>query len=367
MGAGNSVSEPFSFCKTRAGIGPLEPKNLAERNSCWSCHKTTDCAGPLSTRLSHHYSPVLLGGITDFGPETFGMSRILVVEDSHSQSVLLKGVLAAHGFEVTVVEEGVAALEAIIRQPPHVVVTDMLMPGMNGLELVEQVRKRFPRVPTVLITEYGSEDVAAEALHRGAVGYIPKRRIDSDLVPCLERVLGIAKANPRHQKLIDELVTNELRFELDNYLSVVPHLVSHLQDCVGLMQLCDETAQLRLGIALSEAMTNAIYHGNLEMSSEQRNDDGRNWFDFAQNRSRESPYRDRRVQVAAIFSRESAKFVICDEGSGYNPALLPDPLDYANLAKASGRGLLLIHCFLDEVSHNAAGNEITLVKRRDQR
>ena len=295
------------------------------------------------------------------------MSRILVVEDSHSQRVLLKGVLEAHGFEVTVVEDGGAALEAISRQPPHVVVTDMLMPGMNGLEVVEQVRKRFPRVPTILITEYGSEDVAAEALHRGAVGYIPKRRIDSDLVPCLERVLGIAKANPRHRKLIDGLVTNELRFELDNDLSVVPHLVSHLQDCVGLMQLCDETAQLRLGIALSEAMTNAIYHGNLELSSEQRNADGRNWFDFAQQRSQEAPYRNRHVHVAASLSRESAKFVIRDEGSGFNPALLPDPCDHANLDKASGRGLLLIHCFLDEVSHNAAGNEITLIKRRDQR
>ncbi len=293
------------------------------------------------------------------------MSRVLVVEDSHSQSVLLKGVLQAHGFEVTVVADGGAALESITRRQPHVVVTDMLMPGMDGLELVEQIRKRFPRVPTILITEFGSEDIAAEALHRGAVGYIPKRRIDSDLVPCVERLLAIARGNPRHQKLIDELVTNELRFVLDNDLSVVPHLISHLQDCVGLMQLCDETAQLRLGIALSEAMTNAIYHGNLELSSEQRNEDGRNWYDFAQKRSQEAPYRDRKVHVAVSLSREAVKFVIRDEGIGFDPARLPDPRDHANLAKASGRGLLLIHCFVDEVSHNATGNELTVVKRRE--
>jgi CheY-like chemotaxis protein len=171
------------------------------------------------------------------------MSRILVVEDSRTQSTVLKGTLESHGFEVTVAENGVAALEAISRQAPHAVLTDLLMPVMNGLELVEQIRKRFPRVPTILVTEYGSEEVAAEALQRGAAGYIPKRRIANDLVPSLERVLGIAKANPRHQKLIDGLLTNELRFVLDNDLSVVPHLVSHLQDCVGLMRLCDETAQ----------------------------------------------------------------------------------------------------------------------------
>lgn len=293
------------------------------------------------------------------------MSRILVVEDSRTQDAFFKGVLESHGFEVTVVESGAAALEAIHRQPPHVVLTGLLMPVMNGLELVEQVRKQFPRIPTVLITEFGSEEIAAEALHRGAAGYIPKRRIESNLVPCLERVLGIAKANPRHQKLIDGLAHNELRFVLDNDLSMVPHLVSHLQDCAGLMQLCDETAQLRLGIALSEAMTNAIYHGNLELNSELREADGRNWFNFAQQRLQVAPYRNRRVHVAASLSRESATFVIRDEGPGFDRRQLPNPLDPANLAKCSGRGLLLIHCFLDEVSHNAAGNEITLVKRRE--
>lgn len=293
------------------------------------------------------------------------MSRILVVEDSRTQSAFLKEILESHGFEVAAAEHGEAALVAIGRQPPHAVLTDLLMPVMNGLELVEQIRKRFPRVPTILVTEYGSEDVAAEALHRGAAGYIPKRRIATDLVPSLERVLGIAKANPRHKKLIEGLVTNELQFVLDNDLSVVPHLVSHLQDCVGLMQLCDETAQLRLGIALSEALTNAIYHGNLELSSDLRNADGRNWFDFALRVAQEPAFRDRKVHVQASLSREFANFVIRDDGPGFDPSLLPDPLDPANLAKVSGRGLLLIHCFLDEVRHNDAGNEITLVKHRD--
>jgi CheY-like chemotaxis protein len=293
------------------------------------------------------------------------MSRILVVEDSRTQSMVLKGTLESHGYQVTVVEDGEAALAAIGQQPPHVVLTDLLMPVMNGLELVEQIRKRFPRVPTILITEYGSEDVAAEALRCGAVGYIPKRRVDTDLIPSLERVLGIAKANPRHRKLIDELVTNELHFVLDNDLSVVPHLVSHLQDCVGLMHLCDETAQLRLGIALSEAITNAIYHGNLELSSELRNSDGRNWFEFALVTAQEPAFRDRKVHVHASLTREQAEFVIRDEGPGFDASSLPDPRDPSNLAKASGRGLLLIRCFLDEVHHNATGNEITMIKRRD--
>src|SRR5712692_7999404 len=99
------------------------------------------------------------------------MTRILVVEDSPTQARFLKDTLASEGFCVTVTRNGAEALDEIGRQPPHLVLTDLFMPVMNGLELVEQIRKRFPRVPAVLITEYGSEEVAAEALQRGAVGY----------------------------------------------------------------------------------------------------------------------------------------------------------------------------------------------------
>jgi CheY-like chemotaxis protein len=295
------------------------------------------------------------------------MSRVLLVEDSRTQSVYLKGFLSSHGFEVQIAENGADALEEIRRRPPHVVLTDFRMPGMSGLELIAAIRQQFPRVPSLMITEYGSEDVAAEALKLGAVGYVPKRRIDSDLVHTLESVLGIANANPRHRKLIDGLMMNELSFELPNDLSVIPHLVSHLQDCVGLLQLCDETAQMRLGIALAEALSNAVYHGNLELRSDIRDDAERNWYRFAQVRLTQPPYCDRKVHVRAHLCRENATFVIRDEGPGFDRRKLPDPCDDANLCKNSGRGLLLIHRFVDEVHHNTLGNEITLVKHKEAR
>jgi anti-sigma regulatory factor (Ser/Thr protein kinase) len=60
----------------------------------------------------------------------------------------------------------------------------------------------------------------------------------------------------------------------------------------------------------------------------------------------------------------AAVFVIRDEGPGFDVATVPDPTDPENFTKPSGRGLLLIRTFMDEVKHNAAGNEITLVRRR---
>ena len=62
-----------------------------------------------------------------------------------------------------------------------------------------------------------------------------------------------------------------------------------------------------------------------------------------------------------------ARYVIRDEGPGFDLNRVPDPTDMSNLERISGRGLLLINTFMDEVRHNKAGNEITMVKRREKR
>ena len=63
-------------------------------------------------------------------------------------------------------------------------------------------------------------------------------------------------------------------------------------------------------------------------------------------------------------TRQEAVFVVRDEGNGFDPSQLPDPTDPANLERVSGRGLLLIQTFMDQVEHNERGNEITMRKRK---
>jgi anti-sigma regulatory factor (Ser/Thr protein kinase) len=69
------------------------------------------------------------------------------------------------------------------------------------------------------------------------------------------------------------------------------------------------------------------------------------------------------VFCTARLSRAEVSVTIRDEGPGFDPGSLPDPTDPANLGRIGGRGLLLIRTFMDSVTHNQAGNEITLVKR----
>jgi anti-sigma regulatory factor (Ser/Thr protein kinase) len=113
---------------------------------------------------------------------------------------------------------------------------------------------------------------------------------------------------------------------------------------------------------MHEALTNAILHGNLELQSTLKEQDEKAFYRLAQERRREPPYSDRRVTVELKLSRPEAVFVVRDEGHGFDPATLPDPTDPANLGRVHGRGLLLIHTFMDRVQHNDKGNEITMIK-----
>ena len=132
------------------------------------------------------------------------------------------------------------------------------------------------------------------------------------------------------------------------------------------MKLCDQNGLIRVAVALREALSNAIVHGNLEVASELREQDDGTYANLIKTRQQEEPYDDRHVHIVARETRFEARYVIRDEGPGFNADNLPDPTDPANLEKVSGRGMLLIRTFMDDVRHNAKGNEITMTKFRDR-
>jgi anti-sigma regulatory factor (Ser/Thr protein kinase) len=129
------------------------------------------------------------------------------------------------------------------------------------------------------------------------------------------------------------------------------------------LQRYDRTERMRVGMALQEALVNAIYHGNLEVSSDLRQEDERVFHDLADNRRRQPPYRERRIHVRVCLGRSETVYVVQDQGPGFDPGSLPDPTDCHNLDRIGGRGLMLIRTFMDHVAHNPRGNEITMIKR----
>lgn len=291
---------------------------------------------------------------------------VLIVDDSPVDRLVTGRMLAkAGGWQVAQAGDGEEALAAMAKRPPAVVLTDLQMPRLDGLALVERVREEFPKVPVVLMTGNGSEEIALAALKAGAASYVPKRNLASELIPTLEKVLAASKTDEQRGRVLGCLGGRVSRFVLDNDPGLVQPLIAILREDLLAVGVCDQTEVTRVGIALEECLLNAIYHGNLGVSSSLKQEgDGSAFYRLAAERREEAPYRDRRVRVGVRVTPDAAAFVIADDGPGFDVSSLPDPTDPENLIRPHGRGILFMRMFMDDVRYTPKGNRVTLVKRR---
>ncbi|MHB1424062.1 MAG: response regulator [Gemmataceae bacterium] len=290
---------------------------------------------------------------------------VLIVDDSATDRHLAGAIVQkCEGWQALFATNGREALEMLSQHAADVVLTDMLMPEMDGLELVRAIRAQHPLAPVILMTAHGSEDLAIQALRNGAASYVPKNSLARDLAETLDTLLAVGQSNRREQMILGCLVHHETHYRLDNDVALVAPLVGHLEHQLERMKLCEPSGLVLIGVALHEALTNAILHGNLGVSSESRETNEKEYYRQIAERRTQPPWSERRVRVGVTLTAQEAVFVIADEGDGFDPEMLPDPTDPANLERVSGRGLLLIQTFMDRVEHNERGNQITMVKRR---
>ncbi|MCS6863485.1 MAG: response regulator [Gemmataceae bacterium] len=308
-----------------------------------------------------------------FGPElqppsgVLEIPLILVADDSVLEQRYVGKILEEHGnWRVHFVRDGEEALAQIPKLKPAILLTDLHMPKMDGLTLVEKVRAEYPLVPVVLMTGSGSERIAVAALKAGAADYVSKQALTHDLGPILERVLSARQAEHRRYKVLQGMTRRSSQFVLENDPTLVPPLVAQLREDLIEIGLCDWTGATRVGIALEEALLNAIYHGNLEVSSELRQNGDEAFHQLAKSRRQQLPYSARRVRVTARMTPQAAKIMIADEGPGFDVSQLPDPTQPAFLERPSGRGILLMRTFMDVVEYNSTGNRVTMIKRRER-
>jgi CheY-like chemotaxis protein len=291
------------------------------------------------------------------------MAKVLVVDDTAVDRRLAGRLLEkSSNLEVRYASNGSEALERIRLDQPDLVLTDLQMPDIDGLQLVTSIAESWPELPVVLMTAHGSENVAAQALANGAACYVPKTELAEELLPTVSQILSMSISDQRYRRLIGCATRTEFEFELENDGELIEPLVDLIQQVVHSMNLFDSAGRVRLGVALEHALANAMFRGNLEIP---RN--AANILDpqLVRERSSRSPWRDRRVHVHMLVTRDLAQFVIRDEGPGFDRKLIPDAGDPDSFRDGVGRGLVLIKTFIDEAVFNDSGNQITLIKRRD--
>ncbi len=298
------------------------------------------------------------------------MPRVLVVDDSAVDRRLIGGLLEKDDrLQVEYVENGSAALACIRSDPPDVVVTDLQMPELDGLDLVRAVSIHHSNTPVVLMTAHGSEDLAIAALEQGAASYVPKARAAEKLLDTVFQVLALSHAEGSYERLLECMDRTEFVFTLGNDPTVFDPLVDLVQQIAMGMGVTGAAERFSIGSALQEALLNAYYRGNLEISREQMQESRERMLmgekdHLVEQRRAQAPYRDRKIYCQIAIVPDEARFVIRDEGPGFDVSTIPQHVDAAALDGEAGRGLVLIRACMDEVRHNPQGNEITLVKRR---
>jgi len=92
---------------------------------------------------------------------------ILVVDDNPSMAKTLADIMGIKGFEVHAAYSGLEALAILQNQPVDILLTDVIMPDMNGVELYRKTRKAFPKLTTILMTAYAADDIIHQGLAEG--------------------------------------------------------------------------------------------------------------------------------------------------------------------------------------------------------
>jgi len=137
-------------------------------------------------------------------------TAILVVDDEKIVRESLRDWLANVGYNVEVAESGEAALGILRRKNIKIMLADLVMPGIDGIELMKEARKIVPTLITVIITAYGSIQTAISAIREGAYDYIEKPF-------CPEKVELLIKNLVAHQDLVEENISLRRKIE-DRYL-----------------------------------------------------------------------------------------------------------------------------------------------------
>ena len=100
--------------------------------------------------------------------------RILVIEDDEEMRSLLKDFIEGEGYEADSVDNGSEAFRRVVKEPFDLIITDIRMPGLTGLDILPGLKKLRPEASIIVITAFGSEEVFHKSLERGADAYLEK-------------------------------------------------------------------------------------------------------------------------------------------------------------------------------------------------
>lgn len=295
--------------------------------------------------------------------------RILVVDDEERIRKLLQKCLAGEGYKIDTAQDGQAGLEKILQRDYSLVITDVVMPRLGGLDFLKNVRLSRPGLPVVIITGFATTDITIQALKLGAVDFITKPFKLSEIFFTVKRVLDIQGRAEELQGVFQQVVHSSKVFECpcqDLEIDAVLHvIVKELAD----LGFCEESDSMKISLAVREAIDNAVEHGNLELPSGHKHKeymiDPQAFQRWKNQRLSDPQFGRKKIRIEFSCSDDRMEVKVRDEGPGFDASALPKTADRVEEMDSNLHGYRLMLLSMDEVRYNPTGNEVTLVKLRN--
>jgi CheY-like chemotaxis protein len=262
--------------------------------------------------------------------------RILIVDANEELRTLLSETLAELGHEVVATGDRSEAVAREDLEEFDLIISDLTDHADGGIEIIGELKRKRLMIPIVVSTEEAQHAGVVKAFKLGATNFVRKPYDKEELKTIVDKTLGYKLRFIEDLKVMP-YVREHIEFELPSDISLMNGVLHYLIERVARLGVI-QPERSNLFIALDEAFVNAVKHGN-------KGD------------------HNKIVRITADLSSREARFSVEDEGEGFDPNSIPDPLDPANLFKTSGRGVLLIYNIMDEVKYNERGNRLTMIKR----
>ena len=288
---------------------------------------------------------------------------MLVVDDQEALRTLLARLLEREGFDAVSAEDGEQAIARYRAESPLVVVSDIMMPKMDGLSLLNEIRRIDRNATVILMTGQGNEDILLKALRGGATNFFKKPFNVRELIDEIRKVVEFRLEAARSSLFSPLLVEETKMFVMPRADSPFFPVINQITLQLPCILPPEEILNLKIGI--EEVITNAVEHGNLGITFEAKSKaiaEGR-LVELIAEKGRESDEAGRKIRIISRLTAEMFEISIRDDGRGFDWRNLP-AVEPENLLAFNGRGIFLTKIYFDEVLFNDTGNEVTLRKWR---
>ena len=262
---------------------------------------------------------------------------VLIVDDDEGVRNTLSAILKELRLTPVAVSDGVEAMKVINSQKIDLIITDLMMPNMDGFEFIQNSRQVNANIPIVVISGFAEVNNAVEALSLGAYNFITKPFTIREIENIIKRGLRLREFSLGTHRLTQG-IKNTTEIELPSFTHLLPSAALYIVRECQWRGIEDENVLGNISICVDELLNNALVHGN-----------GMDEL--------------KKIKIKLVFNQKEFRLSVEDEGDGFDYKKILSVFAGKDLDLPTKRGFFIVNYLMDEISFNEKGNIVTMVKR----